>query len=1033
MKSMKIFVCMFVFCQVAITPKAQIVVKAGNDRVITCDGSVQLTAKSFFGGIWEQIKSSPKTGNAICFVNDSIGFLGTSSGLILKTVDACNTWIMQKPATTSTINVIKFLNGNIGFAAGSGGALLRTTDAGDTWIKIETNILNALGAIYILSPDKIFVTGSGGVLLMSNDGGLTWLSQIIDSTPMLNFNDITFSSPNEGYISGNYGLMFKTEDGGQNWFKQDLPFANAITSMSFLNDSIGIAVGSPRVAGDPCVIYKTRNGGLDWIKVIGDVVYEDYLAGNDSITGVNGVSLQYADMHSVCFVNEKLVFATVYKYETGTIILKSNDAGNNWKIDKYFPGNKVYGTHSQDLKNGYICGGGGFIAKYTATPSSIATYSWYPTIGLSDPNIANPVASPTETTTYYVTSSENGSTATDSLTVQMTPLSSMPGTNKTIGCEGSVQLDSVKSNYCGSATLKYSWIPSDGLDNDTIPNPIATVTSNTTYTFSITTPSGCTTSNTVTVMVNDLIVDAGEDKTIVCGSSIQMDSVKTNYSGLARLRYKWTPSIGLSDDTIPNPICTTINSITYTVTVSSGQENCSASDIVRVNVSPLTVAAGTDKSVTCGSTVLLDSVTTNYTGNGKLSYKWSPSIGLDNDTAARPTFKGNSSTIYTVTVTTPLGCIATDNVVVNVNPITVNVGADRSGICGSAIQLGVVSINYKGSGLKYKWSPSIGLSNDTVANPVAIVSTVNYLLTVTTPTGCIASDDVALTVIPMPKPSLKYTAINSDNHNQLYWTKPFNSGIESFNIYKETNVYNVYSKISSVAFSSEATFIDTLSNPDIQSNKYKISIVEQCGGETALSDYHKTLHLSINKGINTIWNLNWEPYEGFTVATYNIYRGTTPADLQIISSMSGSNTQYSDYTAPGGNVYYQIEAVGFGSSFAKSNLSAQQKTQSVVTSRSNIATNKSDIDGLINLHDISVSFEIFPNPTNSNFVNIKIENKDIKNIQLSIINDIGQVVKSIQLIEDNQQVDISGLNDGLYLMILKTEKMLGRQKLLIQR
>lgn len=36
------------------------------------------------------------------------------------------------------------------------------------------------------------------------------------------------------------------------------------------------------------------------------------------------------------------------------------------------------------------------------------------------------------------------------------------------------------------------------------------------------------------------------------------------------------------------------------------------------------------------------------------------------------------------------------------------------------------------------------------------------------------------------------------------------------------------------------------------------------------------MHLTINQGMGNTWNLIWQPYQGFVVSSYNIYRGTTP-------------------------------------------------------------------------------------------------------------------------------------------------------------
>jgi hypothetical protein len=466
------------------------------------------------------------------------------------------------------------------------------------------------------------------------------------------------------------------------------------------------------------------------------------------------------------------------------------------------------------------------------------------------------------------------------------------------------------------------------------------------------------------------------------------------------------------------------------VTSNSG---CTATGIVIVRVSNLTANAGADKTMNCGETARLDSVITNYKGKGVLRYKWTPSAGLNNDTIANPIATGGSITNYTVTVTAPSGCTASDAIVIHVNPVTLNVGADQTATCGARIQLGVSSTNYTGSGLKYKWTPAIGLSNDTIPNPIASAGNNTYTLTITTPSGCTASDNVAISIIPMNKPSINYVGVNANNKNILVWTKPSTGGISSYNVYKETNVSNSYAKVGIVSVDSATVYVDKDSNPDVQSNKYKISLVDACGNETALSDYHKTMHLSINKGINTIWNLIWEAYEGFSVSTYNIYRGTTPANIQIIGSLSGSNTQFSDYTAPTGYVYYQIEAVSSAATGVKQYISGvKSSVETSYSSRSNVASNKNGMDGLFNLQDISNVISIHPNPA-SNSIQLVIGDIDIKNMKLRIYNTLGSLVLTNELIQNEQNIDISNLSTGVYLLQVQNDKYSGIQKLIIQK
>lgn len=58
------------------------------------------------------------------------------------------------------------------------------------------------------------------------------------------------------------------------------------------------------------------------------------------------------------------------------------------------------------------------------------TYTWLPTNGLSDPNISNPIANPTSTTTYTVfITNVNGCTDSDDITITVNPIPAAPVAN----------------------------------------------------------------------------------------------------------------------------------------------------------------------------------------------------------------------------------------------------------------------------------------------------------------------------------------------------------------------------------------------------------------------------------------------------------------------------------------------------------------------------------------------------------------------------------------------------------------------------
>lgn len=134
----------------------------------------------------------------------------------------------------------------------------------------------------------------------------------------------------------------------------------------------------------------------------------------------------------------------------------------------------------------------GFSVQLNATGGT--SYSWSPTTGLSNPNIANPIASPIATTTYVVHISNGACDDYDTITVSSggpTPLTS----DKTI-CVG----DSANLSCTGG--VSYVWSPSTGLSNSSIANPLASPATTTIYTVTVTDANGCTNSTTALVNVN---------------------------------------------------------------------------------------------------------------------------------------------------------------------------------------------------------------------------------------------------------------------------------------------------------------------------------------------------------------------------------------------------------------------------------------------------------------------------------------------------------------------------------------------------
>jgi gliding motility-associated-like protein len=118
-----------------------------------------------------------------------------------------------------------------------------------------------------------------------------------------------------------------------------------------------------------------------------------------------------------------------------------------------------------------------------------STYLWQPSTGLSDPHIPNPIASPTETTTYTVQISDNGCSAPAQITVNVNKNAiADAGADQKILTGQSINLNGKVSGD----DITYYWSPSNYLDDPTKLNPVAKPTEDITYTLHAISNSGCT-------------------------------------------------------------------------------------------------------------------------------------------------------------------------------------------------------------------------------------------------------------------------------------------------------------------------------------------------------------------------------------------------------------------------------------------------------------------------------------------------------------------------------------------------------------
>ncbi len=164
------------------------------------------------------------------------------------------------------------------------------------------------------------------------------------------------------------------------------------------------------------------------------------------------------------------------------------------------------------------------------------------------------------------------------------------------------------------------------------------------------------------------------------------------------------------------------------------------------------------------------------------------------------------------------------------------------------------------------------------------------------------------TILMFPETPVCMVSVDSlTNYNVVIWEKPVSDMIADFLVYKETDEFNVYEVIDTVGYEEIAMVTDSGSNPGMRPYRYKIGFIDVENRLFPAGDYHQTIHLTINQGVNDSWNLIWTPYIGIDYTSYKIMRKTDADDFEQIATVSASFSSFTDFNAPPGEVFYMIK------------------------------------------------------------------------------------------------------------------------------
>uniref|UniRef100_UPI002604A3A6 lectin-like domain-containing protein n=1 Tax=Winogradskyella sp. TaxID=1883156 RepID=UPI002604A3A6 len=257
-----------------------------------------------------------------------------------------------------------------------------------------------------------------------------------------------------------------------------------------------------------------------------------------------------------------------------------------------------------------------------ATVPSGDTYSWSPTTGVSNPNIANPTLSPMVTTTYTVTISDNcGETTTEDITISVLPVETPI-------------FDAVPAICAGDTLAPLPTTSNNGITGTWSPalNNITT----TTYTF---TPNDqCSETTTLQVVVTPNTTSIFDAIPAICEGETLAPLPTTSNNGITGT---WSPALDNTSTT------------TYTFTPDAGQ-GCVIGNTLEIVVNPVTTPIFNAVDAICAGEALQPLPTISING---IMGTWSPA--LDNTVTTTYTFTPNAG-LCTDTITLTIEVDSTD-------------------------------------------------------------------------------------------------------------------------------------------------------------------------------------------------------------------------------------------------------------------------------------------------------------------------------------------------------------------------------------
>lgn len=285
-------------------------------------------------------------------------------------------------------------------------------------------------------------------------------------------------------------------------------------------------------------------------------------------------------------------------------------------------------------------------------------------------------------------------------------------------------------NLSGTGSDNAFWDEDPLLSDNSILNPTAVVDA--THTFYFIDFNDCD-NDTVAITVNVFPVNTtvSPEQTICQGASV--DLVCTGGQ-----TYSWSPPDGLNNTLGATVTATPNDTTTYFITITT-IDGCTSEEEVTVNVDVQSIGGNVypNDSLCLGQSVTLSAQNAS-------SYSWSPSNTLSNSSVQHPIASPTNTTTYTVHLAN--SCAEGEDQVTVVVIIPQAFASEDGVICSGTPFPAKAS-----GGSTYYWTPAaLAAPPDQAETLLYPTATTTFTVAVTDDFGCVASDELTVTVLPSP-------------------------------------------------------------------------------------------------------------------------------------------------------------------------------------------------------------------------------------------------------------------------------------------